>query len=76
MTVSRRNREHMATLGALQGEGAAARHAEHLALDLDERLAQSFALARRFWSEARRDARTDDPSPFYERARALGLYRP
>ncbi len=76
MPASRHDREYMAKLGAFQDEGAAERRAAHLALDLDERLARSFALARQFWEDAQRDARSDDPGAFYERARALGLYKP
>ena len=38
--------------------------------------ARSFALAARFRQSVRAGDRVDDPSAFYERARALGLYRP
>jgi hypothetical protein len=64
----------MARIGAWKAESHAAALAHHLALPLAERLARSWALY-----EAHRESlteREDDPSPFYARARALGLYRP
>jgi hypothetical protein len=42
-------------------------HAEHLSLSLDGRLRRS---------RVRRDDAQDDPTPFYDRARQLGLYEP
>jgi len=76
MAVSDRDREHMRRIG----EAKAASHDEaavrHRTLPVGERLRRSWALYL-----ARRDAahvaeRGDDPSPFYERARRLGLYQP
>jgi hypothetical protein len=63
----------MARIGACKSESHAAAPERHLALPLTERLARSRALY-----EAHRESLTergDDPSPFYARARALGLYR-
>jgi hypothetical protein len=75
VTVSQRERDYMRRVGAFKAlSGAEARDA-HAARSLDERLQESWALYLRY-----RDTVTgreaDDPTPFYERARALGLYRP
>lgn len=74
MPVSDREREHLRRLGELKASSHAEATAAHLALPLEERLARSVALMRRFLASA--PPRQDDPSPFYERARRLGLYRP
>jgi len=75
MGVSERDRAHMQRIGAYKAESHAEAQARHLALPLSERLRRSWAL-----SEGHRDTlhpdRDDDPTPFYDRARALGLYRP
>ena len=76
MRVSDRDREYMRRLGEAEAEAHAERRAEHLALDLDERLRRSMALMEQFWRRANHEARHDDPIPFYDRARRLGLYRP
>ena len=64
----------MARIGACKAESHAAAQARHLALPLAERLARSWALYQAHRGSLRE--RSDDPSPFYARARALGLYRP
>jgi hypothetical protein len=72
--VSDRDRAYMERLGRYKAASHMDAQARHLALSLDERLRRSWALY-----EAHRGAlpeRNDDPSPFYERARALGLYTP
>jgi hypothetical protein len=76
MRVSERDREYMRRLGEAEAEAHAERLAEHLALDVAERLRRSMALARRFWRTANVASRHDDPTAFYDRARRLGLYRP
>lgn len=50
--------------------------AEHLATSLDERLRRSWRLYQRYRHRVRRDEPKDDPTPFYDRARELGLYEP
>jgi hypothetical protein len=74
MPVSERDREHFRKLG----EAKALAHREaaeaHRALPLDERLARSWDLYVAFGRPAPEE-RDDDPTPFYERARALGLYQ-
>ncbi|HUH03449.1 MAG TPA: hypothetical protein VML75_15740 [Kofleriaceae bacterium] len=75
MRVTKRDREHMRRLGEAEAEAHSDRRAEHLALDLPERLRRSLALASQFWRTANRAARHDDPTPLYDRARRLGLYR-
>jgi hypothetical protein len=75
MSVTERDREHMRRIGTYKDAAHADAQARHLALALSERLQRSWALSemhRAFFGERR----SDDPSPFYERARALGLYRP
>jgi hypothetical protein len=75
MTVSERDQDYMRRIGeaktASHAEAAAAQRARPLA----ERLRRSWALYLECRSTIR-DHRDDDPSPFYERARVLGLYRP
>lgn len=74
MRVTDEDRAYFARIGAIKGASHASATQSHLSLSLDERLERSWQLylANR---EAARE-RVDDPSPFYERARALGLYRP
>lgn len=74
VAVSDREREHLRRIGELKARSHADALAEHLALPLAERLARSVALMRRFLAST--PPREDDPSPFYERAKRLGLYRP
>jgi hypothetical protein len=74
VAISDREREHMRRLGELKARSHAAAAAAHRSLPPAERLARSIALMRRFLGSARH--RVDDPSPFYERARRLGHYRP
>ncbi len=74
MPVSSRDRAYMERIGAYESQAHADAQAEHLALPLAERLARSWALYESHRSSLRR--RDDDPTPFYARARSLGLYRP
>ena len=64
----------MKRIGAYESQAHADAQAEHLALPLAERLARSWALYESHRASLRR--RDDDPTPFYARARRLGLYRP
>jgi hypothetical protein len=75
MTVSERDQDYMSRIGAAKAASHAEALAAHRALALTERLRRSWALYLACRSTIR-DDRDDDPSPFYERARALGLYRP
>ena len=74
VAVSDREREHMRRLGEYKSQGHGAATAAHLALSREDRLARSVALMRRFFSLPRQ--RQDDPTPLFDRARRLGLYRP
>jgi hypothetical protein len=74
VAVSDRERDYMRRLGAFKAHGHAEMTAAHLALPIAERLARSIALMRRFWASA--SDRQDDPTPLYDRAKRLGLYRP
>ena len=64
----------MERIGAYESQAHARAQAEHLALPLAERLARSRTLYENHRAALR--PRDDDPSPFYARARSLGLYRP
>ena len=76
MTVSARAREYMRRIGEAKAASHAEAAARHRALPVAERLRRSWALYLAGRSTIREDARDDDPTPFYDRARALGLYRP
>jgi hypothetical protein len=73
MAVSDRDREFMRRIGEYKDASHRDAQARHLAKTLSERLARSWQLYLdgRATAIARRE---DDPTPFYERARALGLY--
>ena len=75
MPVNERDRAYMRRIGVYKRASHADAQARHLALPLAERLRRSWALY-----EANRrtlgGGMRDDPTPFYDRARALGLYRP
>lgn len=77
MAVSDRDREVMRRLGAHKAASHADAQRAHLALPIAERLRRSWALYERYRATLRAgDERDDDPTPFYDRARSLGLYRP
>jgi hypothetical protein len=76
MTVSAHGREHMRRIGEAKAASHAEAAARHRALPVAERLRRSWALYLAGRSTIREDARDDDPAPFYDRARARGLYRP
>ena len=71
--MSQADRAYLRRLGGYEAEAHAERTAEHLAVDVIERLRRSLALSRRFRASANLQGRIDDPGPFYERARRLGL---
>jgi hypothetical protein len=74
MPASERDREQFRRIGAAKAESHAEALAAHLALPLHERLERSWELYLRF-RDPDAPPRDDDPTPFYERARARGLYR-
>lgn len=76
MGVSERDRDYMRRIGEAKGATHAEVAAAHRALPLAERLRRSWALYLAGRAIVRDDLRDDDPTPFYDRARALGLYRP
>lgn len=76
MPVDEREREHLRRIGEYKADSHRDAKARHLALSLSERLARSWQLYLEGRSTAALDRRDDDPSPFYDKARALGLYRP
>jgi hypothetical protein len=73
MGVSEHDRAFMARVEVYKAESHAEAQARHLALPLDERLQRSWELYLAGRSAAAIRERGDDPSPFYARARALGL---
>ena len=76
MSAEERERDHMRRIGAYKADSHREAEARHLALSLSERLARSWQLYLEGRSAAALERRDDDPSPFYAKARALGLYRP
>jgi hypothetical protein len=72
--VSERDRAYLERLGRYKAASHADAQARHLALSLAERLQRSWRLYETH--RAALPPRDDDPSPLYERARALGLYAP
>ncbi len=76
MPVSQRDRDLMRKLGEYKRASHDAAAAQHRALPIDQRLRRSWELYLSGRESARVSAHDDDPSPFYERARARGLYRP
>jgi hypothetical protein len=76
MPVSDRDREHMRRIGEAKAASHAEALARHRALPLEERLRRSWELWLAFRDRARVAERDDDPSPFYERARGLGMCEP
>ena len=76
MAVSQRERSFFAHLGELKASSHAQAVVDHLALPLAQRLMRSWALYESFRQPPEMTQRGDEgPLAFYERARALGLYR-
>jgi hypothetical protein len=75
MAVSDKDRDHFRRIGELKEASHAEARAAHDARTLDERLRRSVAFYLEY-RDQQRAPRDDDPSPFYVRARSLGLYRP
>jgi hypothetical protein len=75
MPVSERDRDFMRRLGAAKAASHTESAARHGALQIAERLRRSWAVYLAGRSRSTPEAH-DDPTPFYERARTLGLYRP
>jgi hypothetical protein len=73
VTVSDKDREYMRRLGAYKALSHREAHAEHLATPLNERFRRSWRLYERYHHRVRHESH-DDPTPFYDRARELGLY--
>ena len=73
MAVSEHDRGFMARVAAYKAGSHAEAQARHLELPLDERLGRSWAVYLAGREEGACRERDDDPSPFYDRARALGL---
>lgn len=76
MIASDSDREYMRRIGVYKELSHREAQAEHLALSLDERLRRSWCLYQRFRHRVRRDDAQDDPTPFYDKAREIGLYQP
>ena len=63
----------MTRVASYKAESHAEAQERHRALPLDERLRRSWELYLAGSAVGSSRERDDDPSPFYERARALGL---
>ena len=76
--VTERDRDYMRRLGEWKAEGNAERLRQHLAQSGRERLEKSLRMSFEYRDDERmrRHMEEDDPSPLYERAKRLGLYRP
>jgi hypothetical protein len=74
MAVSDRDRRHFERIGSAKAASHAEATERHRALTLEQRLHESWQLYLRHRDEVDVSKRDDDPSPFYERARRLGLY--
>lgn len=74
--VSEQDREYMRRLGEAKTASHAETTSEHLRLTPIDRLRRSFAMSAASLGQANLAARIDDPSGFYDRARALGLCDP
>jgi hypothetical protein len=72
MAVSESDREYMRRIGEAKRRSHEDARTEHLARSLDERLRRGFELSLAAGLVG--TDRDDDPSPFFDRARALGLY--
>jgi len=73
---SEREREYLKRIGRLKAASHADALAAHLRLSLDERLRRSWELYERFRDDQPDENRArETPRAFYDRARALGLYR-
>lgn len=73
MAVSQHDRAFLARVGEYKAASHAEAQARHLELPLDERLRRSWELFLAGREPGACRDRHDDPSPFYDRARALGL---
>ena len=76
MAVRDEDRAYFQRVGAIKAASHADALARHQALSITERLDRSWNLSQLHRGATRLDDHDDDPSPFYDRARALGLYRP
>jgi hypothetical protein len=76
VSAGERERDHLRRIGAYKSESHREAEARHLAHTLSQRLERSWQLYLEGRSAAELDRRDDDPSPFYEKARNLGRYRP
>jgi hypothetical protein len=75
MAASDRDKQYFERIGALKEASHSRAAKAHQSLSLDERLSRSWALYLVHRTTAELARRDDDPSPFYDRARRLGLYR-
>jgi hypothetical protein len=76
LMVSEQDREYMRRVGEAKAASHAEAASDHMRLAPIDRLRRSFAMSAEMRSAANLDARVDDVSAFYDRARARGLYVP
>lgn len=74
--VSQQDRDYFRRVGEAKASAHADAVSEHLRLAPIDRLRRSFAMSAALGAQANLTARVDDPSGFYQRARARGLCDP
>jgi hypothetical protein len=74
MAVSSSDRSFMQRIGKYKAASHTAATARHLARPVAERIQRSWDLSVSYATAAVTRNRRDDPTPFYDRARRLGLY--
>jgi hypothetical protein len=74
MAVPGSDRRFMQRIGRYKAASHSAAVARHLALPVTDRLRRSWDLYLTYRSPQTTRTRRDDPSPFYERAKKLGIY--
>lgn len=75
MVASDRDKAYFERIGAIKDALHQETTQRHRSLPLSERLTRSWALYLTHRSQKGLAQRDDDPSPFYDRARRLGLYK-
>jgi len=72
VAVTEHERDYMRRVGEIKATLREEERARHRSLPIEERLERSWALYLAY--RERLPSRDEDPSRFYDRARALGLY--
>lgn len=73
MTISEHDRNYFRRIASAKVETHGEAHQAHQELDINERMARSWQLYLSF-RETVSPRTSDDPTPFYSRAKELGFY--